>query len=134
MRVVFDTNVLASAFTSLGLCHEVYERALIAADIIAAERLLAELRRALADKMKIEKSCADEIIVAVRDEVEMVEPIPLAERVCRDADDDWVLAIALTGKSGVIVTGDKDLLSLKEFQGIKIFSPRQFVEWMAGQK
>lgn len=33
-------------------------------------------------------------------------------------------------KAGIILTGNKDLLVLKEFRGIKILSPRQFVEWL----
>ena len=50
------------------------------------------------------------------------------------AIDDELLAIALAGKAEIILTGDKDLLRLKQFQGIKILSPRQFVEWMDSQK
>ena len=45
MRVLFDTNVLASAFTSAGLCNQAYERVLIRADLIIAPRLLDELHR-----------------------------------------------------------------------------------------
>jgi len=39
-----------------------------------------------------------------------------------------VLATALAGKADMIVTGDEDLLVLKEFRGIRILSPRQFLE------
>ena len=39
-----------------------------------------------------------------------------------------VLATALAGKADVIVTGDDDLLVLKEFRGIRILSPRQFLQ------
>jgi predicted nucleic acid-binding protein len=39
-----------------------------------------------------------------------------------------VLATALAGKADVIVTGDDDLLVLKQFRGIRILSPRQFLE------
>jgi predicted nucleic acid-binding protein len=42
--------------------------------------------------------------------------------------DDVVLATALAGKADVIVTGDDDLLVLKEFRGIRILSPRQFLQ------
>ena len=128
MRVVFDTNVLASAFTSLGLCHQIYERTLLIAEMASSKTLLVELRRTLTTKMKVEPSLADEIIAELSAEFEMVEPKPLSKRVCRDADDDVVLATALAANAEVIVTGDADLLVLKEFQGIKIISPRQFVE------
>ena len=39
-----------------------------------------------------------------------------------------MLATAIAGKADVIVTGDEDLLVLKKFRGIKILSPRQFLE------
>ena len=94
----------------------------------SCKTLLVELRRTLTTKMKVEPPLADEIIAELSAEFEMVEPKPLSKPVCRDADDDVVLATALAANAEVIVTGDADLLVLKEFQGIKIISPRQFVE------
>jgi putative PIN family toxin of toxin-antitoxin system len=134
VRIVFDTNVLVAAFTSLGLCHQAYEYALARTDIVTARRLLDELHDTLTGKMKIDPSLADEILAELANELEIVEPMPLLKSICRDEDDDWVLATALAGHSDIIVTGDKDLLVLKQFQGIKILSPRQFVEWMDRQK
>jgi uncharacterized protein len=46
----------------------------------------------------------------------------------RDPNDDHVLACALEAKANFIVTGDKDLLSLGEFEGVRIVTPRQFLE------
>jgi predicted nucleic acid-binding protein len=46
--------------------------------------------------------------------------------VCRDPDDDVVLATALVGKAQVIVTGDKDLIILKSYQEIPIIRPTDF--------
>jgi putative PIN family toxin of toxin-antitoxin system len=46
--------------------------------------------------------------------------------ICRDVDDDNVLACALAAKADYLVTGDADLLVLKNFRGIKIISPRDF--------
>lgn len=134
MSIVFDTNVLVAAFTSIGLCHQAYEYALARTDIVTARRLLDELHNTLTGKMKIDRSLADEILAELANELEIVEPVPLLKSICRDEDDDWVLATALAGHSDIIVTGDKDLLVLKQFQGIKILSPRQFVEWMDRQK
>jgi predicted nucleic acid-binding protein len=54
----------------------------------------------------------------------------LPERVCRDKHDDIVLATALAGKADFIVTGDDDLLALKKFRGIRILSPRNFLEFL----
>ena len=62
---------------------------------------------------------------------EFVVPAALSKPVCRDADDDVVLATALAAKADIIVTGDNDLLVLKEFHGIRILPPRQFMELLS---
>jgi putative PIN family toxin of toxin-antitoxin system len=134
VRVLFDTNVFASAFTSAGLCNQAYERALIRADLVTSPRLLDELQRTLVKRMKLDAGLAGEIIAELTCEVKLIEPTALRQPVCRDKDDDWVLATALAGGAEILVSGDKDLLVLKEFQGIKVFSPRQFVEWMDARK
>jgi putative PIN family toxin of toxin-antitoxin system len=46
--------------------------------------------------------------------------------VCRDKDDDNVIAGALAANVNYIVTGDNDLLVLRKYKGIKIISPRGF--------
>lgn len=46
--------------------------------------------------------------------------------ICRDADDDNILACALAAKADYLVTGDADLLELKMHKGISIITPRDF--------
>ena len=87
-----------------------------------------ELHRTLIRKMKIASGLAAEIRAELEKEFEMVEPEALLKPISRDRDDDWVLATALSGRAEIIVSGDQDLLVLKEFQGIRILTPRQFVE------
>lgn len=53
---------------------------------------------------------------------------PLKTRVCRDPDDDIVLACAMSAKADYIVSGDKDLLVLKAFRGIPIVTAAQALE------
>ena len=48
--------------------------------------------------------------------------IPLKSRVCRDPDDDAVLACAVSTKADYIVSGDKDLLVLNEFEDTPILT------------
>jgi predicted nucleic acid-binding protein len=47
--------------------------------------------------------------------------------VCRDPDDDHVLALALAAKAELIVSGDNDLLSMKSFENIAIVAPAEAV-------
>ena len=68
------------------------------------------------------------VLQLYRRQATWVEPKPLAHPVCRDSDDDWVLATAITGAAEAIVTGDDDLLSLEAHQGVRIMTPRRFIE------
>jgi uncharacterized protein len=58
--------------------------------------------------------------------MEIVIPVKLEQQVCRDIDDDWILATALTGMAQCIITGDKDLLVISRFENIDIISPINF--------
>ena len=53
--------------------------------------------------------------------VELVEPLEIP-RIVRDPDDDHVLACALAAQANLIVSGDRDLLELHEYQGIPILT------------
>jgi predicted nucleic acid-binding protein len=50
----------------------------------------------------------------------------LDKRICMDADDDNILALARDGDVDYIITGDKDLLVLEEFESVPILDLRGF--------
>lgn len=52
----------------------------------------------------------------------------LPEQICRDTDDDKFLSCAVSGKCNFIISGDKHLLELKEYSGVKILTPRKFID------
>jgi putative PIN family toxin of toxin-antitoxin system len=54
--------------------------------------------------------------------------LPERDVVCRDPDDDHVIAAALAVKAYTPVTGDKDLLVLGEYQAIRILTARAFLD------
>ena len=63
------------------------------------------------------------------DLVRIGEFIELAEKitVCRDPKDNKFLELAVAGNADCLITGDKDLLILNPFRGIKIISPSDFL-------
>lgn len=127
MRIVIDTNVLIAAVVADGLCRDLVRMRLRPHTIVTSKPLLEELRRTLRRKFK---SDLDQLplVGALREEAEIVTPASLGERVCRDKDDDVVLATAVAGRAAIIVSGDDDLLVVKKFRGIRILSPRQLLE------
>jgi putative PIN family toxin of toxin-antitoxin system len=121
--------VLISAVVAKGLCHELVKKQIIFHELITSHILLDELAQKL--KTKFDAKADDlPLFVAFREIAEIVEPAPLTPPVCRDRDDDWVLATALAGNANLIVTGDDDLLVLEKFRGVQILSPRTFLEMM----
>jgi putative PIN family toxin of toxin-antitoxin system len=60
----------------------------------------------------------------------LTAPIPLAQQVCSDADDDKFIAAAISGNAKVIVSGDKALLRLHPYQEIQIIKPAPFLKML----
>lgn len=127
MIVVLDTNVLVAALVAEGLCREVVHRVVRMRATVTSHQLLDELDATLKRKFK-PTPAAVAFLKAYRAFVAVVEPTPLAKPVCRDPDDDMVLATAVAADADLIVTGDDDLLVLRTYKGIAIVSARQLLE------
>jgi uncharacterized protein len=126
VRIVLDTNVLIAAFIARGFCHQLFEHCVSHHHLVTSEFILGEVREKLVEKFNYTSEVADELITLLRSRMEVVTPTALDAPICRDAGDDDVLAAAVAGNCECIITGDKDLLILKQFQGIDIFSPGDF--------
>lgn len=126
MRIVLDTNVLIAAFIARGSCHQLFEHCVSHHQLVTSEFILGEVREKLVEKFKYTAQVTDEPITLLRSRMEVVAPANLDAPLCREADDDNILAAALTGNCECLITGDKDLLILKQFQGIDIFNPSDF--------
>jgi putative PIN family toxin of toxin-antitoxin system len=133
LKIVFDTNVVIAGLVAEGLCHELIERHLPRHEAILSAVLWDELLAALRAKFRIEPQELP-FLDLYRRHATWVEPERLAAPVSRDPTDDWVLATALAGKAGSIVTGDDDLPVLGSYRGVEILTPRLFLERYASAK
>jgi putative PIN family toxin of toxin-antitoxin system len=129
VRIVFDTNVIVAGLVAEGLCREVIETHVPEHTPILSQTLWNELVEKLRDKFQLTLDDLPLLRLYHR-HATWCEVGPLDTPVCRDPDDDWVLATALAGQAEAIVTGDDDLLSIGAFQGVVVLSPRQFIERM----
>lgn len=126
MKVLFDTNVLISAFATDGLCSRLVRRALLRHSVCTSEFVLAELEKRLVGKIGLSAAESAFTIRILRRRCVVTHEQKLPTPVCRDSDDDHVLAAAAAAAVDFIVTGDKDLLTLRAYEGIPILSPSDF--------
>ena len=129
MRAVIDTNVLIAGLLWRGPPHAMLEHVRAGTvSLVISPALLAELAdvisRAKFDAILTKTNTSRERSLAdLRRLAEVLEPPPLPQPVCRDPDDDQLLALAIAAKVEFIVSGDGDLLSLGSFKGIPIIAP-----------
>jgi uncharacterized protein len=137
MRLVLDTNVLVSAFLWEGIPGRLIELAgEKEIDLYTSRVLLAELSEVLHRKkftkpVQATGLTAAEIVKHYQRLAHRVTVRQLTQRISRDADDDQVLACAMAAKADFIVSGDKDLLTLKVFREIPIVTAAEAVRAIA---
>lgn len=90
--------------------------------------ILGEIEEKLRLKFGFSPRHAHLLAAFVRRQTRPVTVTGLPPKVCRDPDDDYILAAAVNAGCDYLVTGDKDLLALKKFEGMSIVTPREFAE------
>jgi uncharacterized protein len=126
MRVIIDSNVAIAAVASRGLCEALMELCLEHHEIILCEGILKEIREKLIKKIRVSPSAADEFIKVLRGNSQILKPETVVSGICRDPNDEMILGLVIPAKADIIVSGDKDLLVLKKYNGVNIVTPRQF--------
>jgi len=128
VRVVFDTNVLIAAFLTEGVCSKLLVRARKKeCDLILSEAIMEEFERVLVKKFSLSRIDLSEIRILLGEATgEILHHVGTIEPICRDADDDKILACARTANADYIVTGDQDLLVIEQYEGTSIVTPRDF--------
>ena len=129
IRIIIDSNIWIGYLTGKylhKLTGDILKSALI--QIIISEELFKELIEiTLREKFKSKFSDIDvkELIAVLESISEKIIPTSKV-KVCRDPDDDFILALCKDGEADYLITGDKDLLSLKRFTNTKIVTAREF--------
>ena len=129
MRVVLDTNVLVSAFVFPGGPPEAVFRLGLEDRItlVTSRPLLGELGRVLGEKFAWDEDRVEEAVAQVLRLSALPEIVEAVAEIAADPDDDRVLEAALAGEVDAIVSGDRHLLRLGSWRGIRVLRPTEFL-------
>lgn len=129
LRVVIDTNVLVSGLTFPGRPREILDL-VWKGDLEAyiSPFIFMELERTLAKGFGWEKEQIDLVLVKIASKTILIHPEIRLSVVKGKDDDNRILECAVEAKASYLISGDKKhLLPLKQYQGIRILSPAEFL-------
>lgn len=132
MRTVLDTNVVISAIFFGGMPLKIVRAAFAKKVELVASRAVLREYREVAERLHVQFPSVNyrRPLSILESKLIIVRPVALGETVCRDPDDDAIIACALGGKAKVICSGDDDLLALNGFRGLEIMQPSDFCQRM----
>jgi hypothetical protein len=136
MKIVCDTNVLVSGILFGGHARQIIllvSRGKLTNFI--SDDILHEAKDVLSrPKFKLSPQQLIAIIGLFRDTFELVYPVQQHKVVQSDPDDDRILDAAVEAQAEIIVSGDKHLLSLGLWRGIRMLSPAEFIKEIEGEQ
>ncbi|MFN3396840.1 MAG: putative toxin-antitoxin system toxin component, PIN family [Thermodesulfovibrionales bacterium] len=128
MRVVFDTNIFISAFVIPGgYAEKAIVKIIESGDsLIISKEIIDEVLSVLSSKFGRDGEALSRVAVYLFEIAELVRP---TERVSilKDEPDNRIIECAMEGKADVVVTGDKEMLKMKQFHGIRIISLKEYL-------
>ena len=126
MTIVLDTNILISALIFGGLSADVLDLCVLSHRIVLSDFILREIEEKLTYKIKVPTSKVKSTIGFLKDNFELLVPDTEIPDICRDIDDNNILQLAEYSNAKYIITGDQDLLVLKQYKNTVIISNREF--------
>ena len=129
VRIVIDTNLWVSFLITKNF--DKLDKLLFSKKIVLvfSEELLDEFLEVI-QRPKFKKYFSNSDIRAVIDTIDEFADFIVVETttiICRDIKDNFLLSLAKDGNAGFLLTGDNDLLELKEFEGAKIMTISEFL-------
>lgn len=128
MRIVFDTNIYVSALViSGGQAEKAIRRITEGEDVLfISKSIIDEILSVLAKKFGRDGEALSRVAIFLSDLATIVRPLKRVD-VLSDEADNRIIECALSGKADAIVTGDKEMLDLREYLGIRIISLKEYL-------
>ena len=129
MRVVIDTNVVISGIFFGGNPRRILERVVEGElEAVATPEIVEEYREVVQEMLSRKQGrLRTDALGAFIGRLRLIESQTLVDA-CRDPDDNAFLACAVDARASAIISGDKDLLDLETFRGVKILTAADFLQ------
>jgi putative PIN family toxin of toxin-antitoxin system len=129
LKVVFDTNILVSALVFPGGRGEAALQRIVEEkdQLLLSKPILDELLGILGRKFARDAEALSHAAVFL---TELSLPVKPRQRlrVVKDDPDNRILECAVAGDAAIIVTGDKALLALREYKGVRVITLREYLD------
>ena len=127
--VTLDTNVIISSFLTPGKSREIIDLAARRKILVfSSPQLEEELIKTLRGKLKYSDEELSQALISFKEIVyKYVYPKNKLKVIAQDETDNRIIEAGVEGKAEYIVTGDKHLLKIGKYKGIKILSPSEFL-------
>ncbi|MBO4692394.1 MAG: putative toxin-antitoxin system toxin component, PIN family [Bacteroidales bacterium] len=129
MRIVIDTNVVASAVFFGGKPYQLLRHIMEnRVDVVASKEIVDEYEEIV---LRLKQKYPDiSTKIPLQDFLARFEIIRVTSdiRISRDPDDDKFISCAVDGRCIYIVSGDSDLLSIENYEGIEILTVADFLD------
>ena len=132
MKVVVDANIFVSAFYWGGVPQLILDRIIKGIDeLYITNEILNEIAGVMSrPKFKTGPDTIDRYIRTIEKTGKKIFITGEVTGVCRDKDDDDKIECGIKSMADFIITGDEDLLVLRNYKNVKIISPREYLETM----
>lgn len=128
MIVTFDSGIYISAIKFGGVPEKTLLLAVTMDELLICNEIETEVIDVMQNKFRHAPALTRALMADLVKGATRIRIIGRVSGVCRDPKDDFILECAQSGNADLIVTGDKDLLSLQSFGTIQIVTPRQYLD------
>lgn len=130
MKVVLDTNIYISAMLFGGNCEEILRLVTQRSfELVISKSIILEVEAVLEIKFKWSEKQISKALAYIKNISTVIKPNISISVIKDDPSDNKIIECAVVASAHYIVTGDKHhLLPVKEYKGIKIVSPSEFLK------
>jgi putative PIN family toxin of toxin-antitoxin system len=130
VRVVFDTNIFISAFV---IPESLAEKAIFKIiegkdSLVISKDIINEVLSVLSSKFERDREALSHVAVTLTEIAELVKPSKRI-KIFKDEPDNRIVECAISGEADFLVTGDKEMIQLREYKGVKIIRLKEYLEF-----